>query len=157
MIETNDQSDLIGRLESEVLAIRDRVTTDDLCLLFTKVEAAQRRLKEVKEQLEAFCIIWMPANKVGELRIGDEVKFVGDKSREKAKNMPVLVTALYEAVLGDFDAFCDCLSANAIKYGQARKVLGDKYRDHFETIVEVDLITEKPKKVLKSLNEHFVK
>lgn len=153
------RADLIDRLESETteLATRDDVTPDNLCLLFTMIGAAKRRLKDAEEQLEEFCLTWMPANHVKELRIGDEVKYPGEKSREKCRNIAAAVTALYEATGGDFEAFCDCLSSNAIKYGAAKKALGDKYRDHFETIIEMDLITQKPKKILKSVNEAFTR
>jgi hypothetical protein len=151
-------NDLITRTEEDVTALaeRDTLTTDDACELLDRIDGGLKRLKTAKEALEAFLITWLPEHG-NELRIGDVRYWVGAKKKVKCRNIPAAVTALYEETGGDFDAFCDCLSSNAIKYGAARKVLGGKYELHFETTEEMDLEREAPKKVLNSVNERFLK
>src|SRR4051812_45324984 len=152
-------NDIIDAIESDVTALaeHDDLTADDLCLLLTRLDGIAKRTRGAKAQLESFLLTWLPTQPVKELQIGEVRYYVGPKTKEKCRNVPAAVTALYEATGGDYEAFCDCLSANAIKYGAAKKVLGEKYHDFFETITELDILTGKPAKALKTVNENFLR
>jgi hypothetical protein len=152
-------NDIIDAIESDVTALaeRDDLTADDLCLLLTKLDGIAKRTRDAKAQLENFLLTWLPTQPVKELQIGEVRYYVGPKSKEKCRNVPAAVTALYEATGGDYEAFCDCLSANALKHGACRKVLGDAYADHFETTTELDILTGKPAKALKQVNANFLR
>ncbi len=149
----------IETIESQVLALPERedLTPDDACELRERIRGAIRRLRQAQDELDAFLIQWMPANGVRELVVGDERTFVTEKKSTKCRNINAAVQAIFEAVGGDYESFCDTLSSNAIKYGAARKVLGDAFDAHFETKVELDLETSKPKKVLASVNDKFIR
>ncbi len=151
-------SDILERLESEVLALPERpeMTVDDACLLLTKIDAAMKRAREMKAQLEAFLIGWLPDHG-GEMVIGDVVHFVTNKKKVKCRNIPAAIDAILIACEGEVAAMADVLSSDAIKVGAARKLLGDaKFEELFETRFEEDL-DHKPVKVLASVNKAFVK
>lgn len=154
------ETNIIDELSDQATTLAERdamdpLTADDLCLLWTRIDGAMKRLKEAKGELEKFLIDYLPTH-CRELVIGDTRYFVTTKKKTKCLSIPEAVTALYEATGGDFDAFCDCLSSNAIKYGAAKKVLGDRFQEHFDVIEELDL-EGKPVKELASLNPKFIK
>jgi hypothetical protein len=92
-------NDIIDAIESDVTALaeRDDLTADDLCLLLTKLDGIAKRTRDAKAQLENFLLTWLPTQPVKELQIGEVRYYVGPKTKEKCRNVPAAVTALYEA------------------------------------------------------------
>ncbi len=67
------------------------------------------------------------------------------------------VEALLTATNGDFQAFCEVLSSNALKHGAARKVLPEEvYSQFFVTEVAEDLKEGGTKKKLQKFDERFL-
>lgn len=149
--ETTQQPDLLNRLETDVteLATRDDLTMDDLLMLYMKLDGVIKRARDAKAQLESFMVGWMPAH-CPEARIGDELFCVGKRKTEKDRNVGATIRAILEAVGGDEQALMDCLSVNAVKAGAAKKVLGDRFDDFFET-------TYGDKLEVKRINTKFIK
>ena len=154
---SEESSDLLDRIGDEVSELPGRVdvTPDEAFLLRTKLEAAQRRIKDTLKQLDAFLVDWMPGN-CREFTIADTVYYVASNKKVKPKSLTSAVDAIFRASEGDWERFTDCLSANALKVGECRKVLGDQFDSFFETTVEMDL-EHKPVKSLHSVNKKFLR
>jgi hypothetical protein len=149
MTETTDLSIDVATIELDTPA-------DHVALTIGRIDDAIRRAKELKAELEATLLEWIPANG-GELIIGDVRYYVGPDKKVKCRSISATVTALMEISGGDYDAFCECLSANAIKPGAARKLLADKFDEFFETTETLDLKTGKPLKKVQAINTRFLR
>ena len=148
----------INDIESSVLALPERdglIRVDDVAELYSTISSAQAQLREMKERLDQFVITWLPQNG-GEMYVGEILYFVTDKKKVKVRHLPSAVTGLYQATGGDFDSFVNCLSVNAIKPGEAEKILGDRFGEFFETVYETGLDHKRVKHVA-AVNPKFVK
>lgn len=124
--------------------------------LMADVERFQAAAREAKRQLEAALIQFIDAN--GDIELGDKRWYVGhDKSYKRRTDLEVAVSALLEATGGDVAAFCGLLSSGALKPAACRLVLGERFADHFETVVERDLKTGAPRRAVKVHDARFAK
>jgi hypothetical protein len=81
----------------------------------------------------------------GRVTIG-EVEFrIGFETDNRCRDVRAAAQALLEASGGDWDVFAACLSANAIKPGEARHVLQEKWGDHFDSVKKDKLKTGEAK------------
>ena len=148
----------LARIEHEVAALPERgdLTPEQACQLITDIDTAVHRARDAKAALEAFLIEWLPQQEQRELVVGTVRYVVTDKRKVKCRDVTGTVRALLDATGGDIDAACGALSSGAVKYGEARKLLGPRYDEFFETTVERDL-EQKPVKQLARLDERFTK
>jgi hypothetical protein len=103
---------------------------DQLLLALGRIEEIVRECKRLKEMWEPVMQRWLEANG-GKLVVGDWRYTAGRDKSEKPNDMEETVTAIYEACGGDYKAFVGTLSANAIKPGAAKKLLGERFDDLF--------------------------
>lgn len=153
--------DVLSSIEKRVDELPEwrTFTANDACELLDAIDGIKRRAKLAEDALEAFLIGWMPEKKVGELRIGSKKWWVGKKKKTpKCRSVPRTLEAIMVATGGDYEAACNTLSSNAIKYGEARKILGKAYPDHFEEVTETRLLSEGENPlVLNKSDERFIK
>jgi hypothetical protein len=151
-------NDIIDAIESDVTALaeRDDLTADEVFLLREKLSGVIKRAKDALATVDTFIVGWLPTQPDPRFFIADTEYFVAPKKKIKCRSISAAVKAIFEAAGGDEQAFCDTLSANAIKYGEARKLLGDDFEKYFETQIEMGL-DHKPVKELKSINTRFLK
>lgn len=115
------------------------------------------QIKALQQSMDARLMEWIEAN--GAITIGTRKIYVGTKKDTKCKDLKPALVALLEASGGDWEAFAECLSSNAIKYGAAKTVLGeDVWAQHFEVVTKTELKEgeEKPVKQLVDFDEKFL-
>ena len=145
------QSDPLELMEREVALLKELppLEPDDVLLLRGKAEEAARRLKQLRDGIDDVLLAWLKANG-GKYESGEWRYVAAPDKSYKAKNIRDAVDATLQACGGDVDAFVSCLSANALKPGAVRKVLGDKFDDYFETVVG-------DKVKVQAINTKFIK
>ncbi len=155
MSESTITTDLLTRAEAASIADLTDLSHDQVAELMELVDAAKSRVRQADETLKAAVLAWCIAK--GPITRGDMLTTASSKKTEKCKSIPAAIEAIFLAVGGDYDAFCDVLSVNSIKAGAAKKLLGyDKFDELWETKIEMTL-ENKPVKVLKTVNQKFVK
>lgn len=145
----------IPSLEKQVLALGTSAPAEAVADVLNRVQVLTREIKRVKDLWEQIAIEWIQAN--GDLQIGDMRYYVGHPKTTKCNDIPATVEALMQATGGDFRAFCECLSAGAIKHGAAKKVLAESdFARLFSVTEQTSLEEGKPTKKLCSVNERFL-
>ena len=125
-----------------------------LSLMKVLVKQAREDVKTGEQAVMA----WMKANGITDLEVSEDIRYyVGTVKRTKILDLRATAEAILDATGGDLDAFCEALSANAIKPGHAKKLLGKAWGDHFDVTEELDLKTGKPKKALKLADKRYLK
>ena len=143
-------------IETEVLAIGPATPIDRVANTIQMVDALMARAKEIKSHLEGVLIGYIEQN--GELTIGTIRYYIGAKKTTKCQDVPATVEALLNAVGGDFQRFCEHLSASSIKHGAARQTLTpEEYGRLFTTTEEPSLEEGKPRKQLQKVDTRFVR
>lgn len=148
-------SDLLARAEEASIMDLSDYTHDQVAELMEVVDAAKQRIKAADELLKISVLAWCEAH--SEIVRGTKRTYATDKKRVKCRNVPAALRALLEQSGGDETVMMDCLSSNAICYGEAKKVLGPElFALHFETKIERGL-DEKPVRTLATTDSRFVK
>lgn len=142
-------SDAIAKIEPDQQDLHDHIA-----ITLMKLDELMRRGRELQRELKDRMKPWIESN--GPVVIGDVRYVLVNKKTEKVRSLRSAIENLYTATGGDFDAFVDCLSMNAIKPGAAKKVLGSEFENVFEVIVETD-VEGKPVKQVAALNDRFLK
>jgi hypothetical protein len=148
----------IERRVGELDEYRNVLTPDDACQLLDAIASVKQRVEQAEESLKAFLLTWLPENG-NDLRIGTKHWWVGPKKRPpKCKNVTRALEAIMEKTGGDWEATGNTLGSNAIKYGEARKILGNTFLDHFEIIEKDELLSEgENPNVLQCQDDRFIK
>jgi hypothetical protein len=134
-------------------------TAEDMILVLGRVQEAQRELKLMREHVEARLVEKLRTLPGRAVQFGTVKYYVGAEKKVKCRDVRLAILALMDAAGGDFAAFSDTLSANAIKQGAAKKVLGPAFDQHFETTTE-EVLEEgkaKPAETLHVFDERFRK
>lgn len=142
------------QIETRVNEITDAASAEAIIELMNKVHWLNDRAREIKHRLDEQLIAWIDAN--GAIEIGDIRYYVGTKKTDKCVNVTTTIAALMGAVGGDFDEFSAALCAQPIKVGAAKKLLGDKFGELFQTIIEKDLKTGKPVRTVHRTDTRFI-
>lgn len=142
-------------LETAIITTSPDDDTHKLLELYFRLKAYIERGRDMKLMLEEKLVENLSAN--GPVMVGDVQYRAGVKKTTKCQNLPGAVQALLESVGGDFDAFCQCLSSNAIKYGAAREPLGDRWDEFFKVEEQLELVEGKAKKSLIEVNTKFMR
>jgi hypothetical protein len=148
--------DCIDKVNLSAEELTAEVPVDDVALALDYLDQLEWRVREAKAKLREAVRGWMLGTGTKEIVVGETLWFIGPKKKEKVRDLKAAIEALYVATGGDFDAFVEALSVNAIKPGQAKKVLGPAFDTHFETIIEQDVQTKQPKRELQSVNTRFL-
>jgi hypothetical protein len=120
-----------------------------------QVENFLRLAKELKAQCDEHMKAWIKTN--GPLVLGDNVtKLVKQEKSEKPRDLRQAIEACLLACSGDFDTFAGLISANGIKPGAAKRLLGDKFEEVFETTWRDVLVDGKPGAKLVTVNTKFL-
>jgi hypothetical protein len=147
----------MSHVEALALAIVPETPADNVLEIYDRIKFYKSELARIHGVCEQQMIEWIKAN--GDLELNDTSRFyVGDEKRVKCVNVPAAVEALITACNGDFTAFCEILSSNALKHGAAKKVLpAEVFEQFFATEVVEDLKTGAAKKKLLKADERFIK
>ena len=139
-----------------VSRIEPAASMDEVLQSLMLVRFAKQAIAESEAKWKQAAIDWIKAN--GEIRFGSEKWWVGDSKTTKCIDVRKTVEALLEKTAGDFDHFCTMLSANALKPGACKKLLGDDFKDHFKIEVKEKLETDGSKvDQLQTMNEDFLR
>lgn len=95
------------------------------------VEMADRWIKQVKAERDA--LYKQRIEQSGEFTVGTIRRYIGFRNETKCIDVGRAVDAIFTAVDGDLVAAASCLSSNALKPGECRRVLGDQFGSHFVT------------------------
>lgn len=147
-------SDLLSLAEARAQMSLDEFSHDAVAELLELRDAAKQRLKAASDLIDVNVLAWCEAH--GEIVRGTKRTYATDKKRVKCKNVPAALRELLIQSGGDESVMMDCLSSNAICYGEAKKVLGPElFAQHFETKIERGL-DEKPVRTLATVDSRFV-
>src|SRR5688500_2803610 len=104
-----------SELGTSIVTIGEETPTEQLLAAGDAIARLGEILRDFKSQWEAKMIARIEAT--GPIQDGDWLYRVGNPPKTTCNNVPQTVQALLEAVGGDFDRFCECLSSGAIKHG----------------------------------------
>jgi alkylated DNA nucleotide flippase Atl1 len=154
MSELASAQDITGLLQRLEL-VTEETPIEEVINLVGLMDDAKRRLAEAREQ--AWAALHLKVEQAGgSFTFGDIRYYVGVEKKTKCRAVGRCLEALLTVSGGDWDAVVDCLSANAIKYGAAKKALGGQFDNHFEVIEVPDLKEGKPERKLKAINTKFI-
>lgn len=129
---------------------------DDLAAMNSAIEFAYERAKENRKARDDIFIAYI--NKHGPFTLGTVRYWLTKPKTVKCKDPGKAFLAVMDACGGDVDAIGRTLSANALKVGQCRTLLGAEFDTHFETIVRDKLESgEAAPLELASQDEAFIK
>jgi len=149
-------NDAINSLIDEVSSLSPDAPVEQVLTVRERIDAATQRLREVKGMIDDATIAWIDAN--GDIEVDTVRYYVSVSKTKKCKDNRAAVEAIFEAVGGDFDAFVETLSSNALKPGACGNVLSEEvFAEHFEVIEQKDLRTGKPKKSVQKVDSRFIK
>jgi hypothetical protein len=143
-------------LELAIAKVQPDTSIDDVAQTLDRLAAYMERGRQLKEQLDERMLEYLEANG-GEVSIGTVKYWIGFPKTTKCLDVRAAVEALLEATGGDMDAFCACLSSNALKYGACKEPLGDKWGLHFVVELKPKIENDKPKKDLQRMDTKFVR
>lgn len=151
--------DPLEAIEMQALAIVENppATPDNVLNLLDQAQAIEQRaggmVKFIKQML------LQPYVKAhGQVEVRPGVKWVLKTDKKyKPRNAMKLMDALSAKAEGDYEAVLNCLSSNAFKHGECRKLLGDEFDAQFETVTKEDVELKESKKVLTLVNENFIR
>ena len=119
-------------IDQTVISFGDDTPTDLLLDLGDRIAAARELVKEINRRWEAAMVERIDRD--GPIKCGEILYRVGEPPKTTCLNLPGAVQAVLENVGGDFDLFCQHLSANALKHGACSKTLPpDVYAALFHT------------------------
>lgn len=136
-------------------------TEDDLAQKIMYLESLRVWAKDLIGQAEESIRVQLEERRIS-LLVGDMKYWSGPvESAPKCNGQRKACEVLMNRLGGDWDAFCDHLGSGAVKYGAARKTLGDEeYGKLWSTETKDKLIKDDAVKVdrrLQKANMRFVK
>lgn len=140
----------LTRLATEIVGTGEYTTTDLLLDYGDKIAAAKQVLREVEAEWERRMIERIDRD--GPIKCGEILYRVGNPPKTTCLNLPGAVQAVLESVGGDFDVFCQHLSANALKHGACQKTLPpERYAELFHVEREKELTKDEatPRRLAK--------
>jgi len=97
--------------------------------------------------------------KPGDIQFGSKRWYVGTTKKVKAKDDARVLETLLDETGGDMSLICSqYMSSNAWKQGAVKALIGDeRHAELFETTIEEDPKTGKPKQSVKCIDEDLMK
>lgn len=102
--------------------------------------------RAINHRFEKAAIAWIEKN--GEIEDGEKRYYIGTATTRKCKNVHETVRTILETE--GLDTLLLALSTSCFKPSTAMEVLGTRAGEFFETVVEKDLKTGAPRRVLKN-------
>lgn len=141
--------DNLAEVESRIAAIDEDMSEDDFLSIVTAVKSLKERATAIDKMLNEVAVPYL--QKRGEIQCGDIVYKASKTKKVSCRDQRALFEVLLDATGGDVDAICELFSANAIKQGACRALIGDElYDQHFVT-------TWDEKVTFKTVNTKFLK
>jgi len=150
----------LEKIEADICAITTTTPIERVAEVYSAMSFVRERAKELQGILEQQLFEWIEVN--GPIHIGETILFVGTvRKPPKCQNLPATVEAILQACGGDFDQFCQHLSANAIKPGACKQTLSaEKYAELFKVEEREELQCEeaaKAERKLQKADQRFIK
>jgi hypothetical protein len=145
-------------LELAIADVDPTASIEHVARTLDRLEAYLAYGRELKSKLEANLLIYVTANAgENEIMIGTVKYWLGYPKVTKCTNVRGCAEALLESSGGDWDAFANCLAADGVKPGAAKKILGDRWDEFFTVEVRPKLENDAPKKTLQRLDTKYLK
>jgi len=124
------------------------------------IAECKRGLAELQKLAEAVAVERLEA--IGPQVIGSIRYYAGVSKTTKPRDLREAVEAIMHASGGEWPRFVDCLSSNALKTGECRKLFAEAGSPElfdvvFETVEKAELKEGKAPKELQTINLAFVK
>ncbi len=144
-------------IKREVPLATLEMTNDQVVHILDHAQFVKREVTALVAQLEISILEWIQAH--GDLIVSDSIRYyAGTSKTTKCVDLPAAVAALMEATGGNFEKFCEVLSANALKHGAAKKVMDPNVYDLcFKVEIKDTLEEGKPVKKLMKADDAFVR
>lgn len=148
----------LGELATSVARMEVATSLDEVMELRERLAFMAAQIKGLQVNLETKLMEWINVN--GPIQIGTRKIYVGSKRDTHCRALRPALEALMVECGGDWEAFCECLSSGAIKYGAAKTVMTPEvWGQHFEVVTKTELKDgiEKPMKQIVDMDEQFLK
>jgi hypothetical protein len=147
-------------IEAGVFTITPTTPVADIANVLGQLEWMQRRIKEVRDELESRLIERIELT--GEFLVGETRYYVGNPKKTKCRDNLATLNALLTVCEGDVDRLAECLASGAWKHGTVRVLLedsgkGELFDTLFETTSEPELKEGVAVKRLQKANLAFTK
>lgn len=127
------------------------LSSDEIITLGHRIQALGRAQRAMKELWEHAMMVHLRTLPERELSDGQTRWYIGVEKKVKPRDFRAMVGVVLDAAEGDLDRLVDVLSTSSFKPGACRELLGqERFDQAFETVVEPDLKTGKPKKTLQA-------
>lgn len=128
----------LPQLVADVEGVDLQSSADEILAVREAIGFARQQLRAIEKEFNDRIIAWMQEH--GDIQISQTIKlYLGRSKTYKPYKLEDAIDALVKFTNGDWERFCATLSANAIKPGAARRVLGEAFDDHFETTEKEEL------------------
>lgn len=146
---------LIEQSEKAIVGLDfEHATRDQVIASIDLLASLKSRVKEIDANHKAALLAWLQYH--GELEVGETRYYVGSEKHTKCNNNRTAIEAILTTCGGDVDSLASCISANGLKPGACKLVLGDDgFASHFTTIVMPDVKTGKPKRKVLTASTRF--
>jgi hypothetical protein len=143
---------LLNEIKGIVESLEPSVPMDFMLIALERIRHWKQFILELEKTWKLKAIDWIKTNQC-DIQYGTEKFYVGDRKETDCIDVRKAVEAILTACGGDFDLFCAVLSVNAIKAGEAKKVLGKEWKKHFKVTYRECLEHDQ----LQSVDTAFVK
>lgn len=149
--------DSLTILRAHVLDLEPAASVEEALDLWNRVERAKSLLREVSRDMEAQFLAWLQTQPGQSVECGDLRYYVGSKKTVKCIDTIAALNAVVDAAGMDPDAIGGCLAAQPFRFGATKKLIGEAvYAALFDETVEPDLMTGKPRRVVKVVDQRFL-
>jgi hypothetical protein len=145
----------IAPIEAKVEGLDEATPFDELVNVLGLITDIKRLLEAKRHEVEDKAIAYIDRH--GDQVVGDVRYFAGASKSYKSKDLVSTAESLMQACGGDWRAFVDVLSVNAFKPSEARKILGERFGELFETKIAWKLVEGKPVAGLQKIDTKFLK
>ena len=143
--------------------IRDAVSSAQLTYTIDQVLELRQRAKffldaarKTYNQCDQYTLEYCDAHGISRIDMGDDhYIYISTVKKTTCKDQRQAVEALLDASSGDLDRVCQCLASGALKHGQCRTVLGDKWSEHFMVKEVKDIKEGKAVRKVQIADERF--
>jgi hypothetical protein len=146
----------LAKIENGILELNPDVPEEKLFEMISAVGAAKTVVKELDRMLDN--AMYERLLVCREIIYGDIRYYLGEDKTVKCVDVRATMNAVLDASGGDLDKMSECLSSNAFKPGETRKLLPSEVFDEcFETKVKPTIREGRPSKAVLQANMRFLK
>jgi hypothetical protein len=123
-------------IRQELGALDSATSAQEASEYWVRLQALKARVRQALADGETMLVEWFEANPGQSFKVNDSLVFLGEKrSPAKPRDKVAAMDALLSRVGGDLEAFAELLSANALKPGACKQMLGEEFDAYFEVAV----------------------